>query len=394
MDFLAVLSKLTDESFQFEIIFTTIKIFVILDRYERLLKVLRIMKIAVLVSGGVDSSVALRLLKDQGHDVTAFYLKIWLEDELAYLGNCPWEEDLAYVRTVCEQVGVPLEVISLQKEYWDQVVSYTIAEVKAGRTPNPDILCNSRVKFGAFYSKIGTGFDKIATGHYAQVKEVNGHYELFAAPDPIKDQTYFLSHLTQEQLTRAMFPIGHLQKTEVRALAHAYNLPNKDRKDSQGICFLGKLKFKEFLKFHLGTKSGDIIELETGNKLGRHEGFWFHTIGQRQGLGLAGGPWYVAAKDTAKNIIYISRTYYASDKVRNKFVVGELHWITKPEDTTKSFYVKLRHGANCHNCTIIVDGSQATVQLTDNDQGIAPGQFAVFYDGDKCLGSGIIAHAI
>ena len=177
------------------------------------------MKVAVLVSGGVDSSVALQLLKNQGHDVTAFYLKIWLEDELSYLGDCPWENDLAFVKQVCEQLKVPLEVVSLQKEYKDEVVAYTIAEVKAGRTPNPDILCNQRIKFGLFLDKIDPSFEKIASGHYAQIREKDGVVELVQSPDPIKDQTYFLSHLSQKQLKRVMFPIGHLQKNEVACVS-------------------------------------------------------------------------------------------------------------------------------------------------------------------------------
>ena len=269
------------------------------------------MKIAVLVSGGVDSTVALRLLKDQGHEVTAFYLKIWLEDELSYLGDCPWEEDLAFVRAVCEQAQVPLEVVSLQKEYFDYVVAYTIAQIKEGKTPNPDIFCNSQIKFGFFLQKIDASFEKVASGHYAQIEENQGTYYLKMAPDPIKDQTYFLSNLNQKQLSRTLFPIGHLAKTHVRELAVQYEVPNKDRKDSQGICFLGKLKFSDFINHYLGQTPGDMIEYETGAKLGNHKGFWYHTIGQRQGSGLAGGPWYVMAKDPVKNIVYFSRNYYA-----------------------------------------------------------------------------------
>ena len=196
------------------------------------------MKIAVLVSGGVDSSVALRILKDQGHEVTAFYLKIWLEDELAYLGECPWEVDLAYVRALCDNLKVELIVMPLQAEYHARVVEQTIAEVKSGLTPNPDILCNQHVKFGTFYEKIDASYDLIATGHYAQIEHIDHQARLRCAPDKVKDQTYFLSRLTQKQLSRACFPIGHLQKHEVRQLAHTYDLPTKDRKDSQDICFL------------------------------------------------------------------------------------------------------------------------------------------------------------
>ncbi len=349
------------------------------------------MKIAVLVSGGVDSSVALRLLKDQGHDLTAFYLKIWLEDELSYLGDCPWEEDLSYVRAVCEQAGVPLKVVSLQKEYWDQVVSYTMAEIKAGRTPNPDVLCNQRIKFGMFFNHIDDSFDKVATGHYAQVIHVNGENQLHRAPDPIKDQTYFLSYLSKEQLDRALFPIGHLHKDEVRALAQKYDLPNKERKDSQGICFLGKLKFSDFIKFHVGENPGDMIEYETGKKLGTHKGFWFHTIGQRQGSGLAGGPWYVVAKDIAANKVFISRNYYSEDKKRNTFVVSNCNWLAGVVPTKTDLQVKIRHGKHIYNCTLVqLNEAEWQVTLAQDDQGIAAGQFAVFYDGQHCLGAGVI----
>jgi len=354
------------------------------------LKLSEKMKIAVLVSGGVDSSVALQLLKNEGHELTAFYLKIWLEDELSFLGTCPWQEDLQYVEAVCSKLEVPLQIVSMQKEYWSRVVSYTINQVKNGFTPNPDVLCNQQVKFGAFYDLIGDQFDKVATGHYAQVFEENGVFKLVQAPDPIKDQTYFLSHLSQAQLARALFPIGHLQKSEVRELAQEYDLPNKIRKDSQGICFLGKLKFDEFLRYHLGEKPGDLVEIETGTIMGGHKGFWYYTIGQRQGLRLAGGPWYVAAKDNESNIVYISRSYYAPDKERNRCEVGYFNWISGEQPSATNLTVKLRHGAHKHEAEVTFLDEKAAIVLKEHDQGIAPGQFAALYDGDICLGSGII----
>ncbi|MEL6822267.1 MAG: tRNA 2-thiouridine(34) synthase MnmA, partial [Calditrichota bacterium] len=251
----------------------------------------------MLLSGGVDSSVALRLLKDQGHDVTAFYLKIWLQEEFSFLGECPWEEDLKYARGVCEQADVPLEIVSMQDEYWNSVISYTIDEIKAGRTPNPDMFCNNMVKFGQFIDKIDPSYEKVASGHYARVVEVNGRAELRMTPDPIKDQTYFLAYLSQQQLSRALFPIGEYTKAQVRDLAAKYDLPTQDRRDSQGLCFLGQIRFSDFIKEHLGVMKGDLIEIDTGEKMGEHNGYYYYTIGQRQGLGLSDGPWYVVQKD-------------------------------------------------------------------------------------------------
>lgn len=349
------------------------------------------MKIAVLLSGGVDSSVALRLLQQQGHDITAFYLKIWLEDEFIQSDSlCPWQEDLGYARSVCNVVGVPLNVVSLQREYWDHVVSYTISEIKAGRTPNPDIFCNSLIKFGFFFEKIDKSFDKVASGHYAQIKKIRDQYFLKSSPDEVKDQTYFLSYLSQDQLSRILFPIGNLKKDNVRELAKKFDLPNKARKDSQGICFLGKLKFNEFVKQHLGIKKGDFIELESGKKVGIHDGFWFYTIGQRQGIGLSGGPWYVTAKDVEKNIIYISRSYYAPEKKRDSFEVSQINWIKKTNPYQKKLRIKTRHGKNFHDCIVDKTEKGVKVKLFQNDQGIASGQFAVFYEGDFCLGGGVI----
>ncbi|MBU4270094.1 tRNA 2-thiouridine(34) synthase MnmA [Candidatus Dependentiae bacterium] len=349
------------------------------------------MNIAVLVSGGVDSSVALKLLKDQGYELTAFYLKIWLEDEVSYLGQCPWEEDLRYVTQVCEQLSVTLKVVNMQKQYWDKIVSYTIDEVRAGRTPSPDIFCNKRIKFGAFFDEVAGKFDKIATGHYAQIEQKANKFFLKKAVDSFKDQTYFLSHLNQEQLSKILFPIGHLKKEQVRSIAIENNLPNAKRKDSQGICFLGKIKFGDFIKQYLGEKQGDFVEIETGIVVGQHEGFWFYTVGQRKGIGLSGGPWYVVSKDTNNNIVYISNKYYSDEKNRKEFFVSDFNWILgiAPED--KNLKVKIRHGEYLYNCELIfLDTNKAKVILDKDDQGIASGQFAVFYEGEICLGCGKI----
>ncbi len=348
------------------------------------------MKIAVLLSGGVDSSVALRLLKKEGHDITAYYLKIWLQDEFSFLGDCPWEEDLNYARGVCKQANVSLEVLPLQTEYWETVVTYTISEIKEGRTPNPDMFCNSLIKFGQFYDKIDNSFEKVASGHYARLEFDGNKYQLKTTPDKVKDQTYFLAYLTQQQLSRAFFPLGNLNKKEVRKLAMEFDLPNKDRKDSQGICFLGQIKFNEFVKHHLGEIKGDIVDIDSGKKVGEHNGYYFYTIGQRSGLGLSGGPWYVVKKDVVNNIIFISRENLAK-KAKDTFTVGKFNWISQKVPAKKDLSVKIRHGANYYGCSLnFIDEGIAEVKLNKTDQGIAPGQFAVFYDDDLCLGGGVI----
>ncbi len=349
------------------------------------------MKIAVLISGGVDSSVALMNLAKQEHEITAFYLKIWLEDELAYLGECPWQEDISYAQAVCKQAGVPFEVVPLQQEYWDNVVSYAIRLIKAGQTPNPDMLCNQKIKFGAFFDKILPEFEKVATGHYAQLVQHKDYVELATSPDPIKDQTYFLSQLSQQQLQRALFPIGHLTKQEVRALAHEDDLATKDRKDSQGICFLGKIKFDEFVKYHLGEKAGKLIEYESGKTVGAHKGYWFYTIGQRQGIGLSGGPWYVVAKNIHDNTVFVSRTYYEPEKERSRVYVTDFNWIVGHAPIARDFMVKLRHGPVMTPAALEITNNQGVVQLSVRDQGIAPGQFVAFYDKNICHGSALIS---
>ncbi len=349
------------------------------------------MKVALLLSGGVDSSVALHLLKQQGHEVEAFYLKIWLEEELAFLGNCPWEEDLQFVRSVCEQTNTPLHIVNMQKEYLDTVVEYTIRELKAGRTPSPDIMCNKNIKFGDFFKKIDASFDKVASGHYAQVEERNGLFYLKESPDAVKCQTYFLTYLSQEQLSKILFPIGSFTKQQIRELAKEFNLSTANRKDSQGICFLGKIKYNDFIKFHLGEQVGDIIEIETGKKWGTHKGYWFHTIGQRTGLGLSGGPWYVVKKDLKENIIYISRENGKEQVSHDNFFVRDINWIGEPANVGE-INVKIRHGAKKYSANFdYIDENKLKVKLAEEDQGISPGQFCIFYKDGYCLGGGVIS---
>jgi len=355
------------------------------------------MKTAVLLSGGVDSSVALYELLKQGRtDVTAYYLKIWLEDELSYLGDCPWEEDLGYARAVCDAAGVPLKVVPLQAEYYEKVVEYALGELRVGHTPSPDIFCNQRVKFGAFYEKVGEDVDRVASGHYGVVDRSEATVRLLRSPDPVKDQTYFLSHLSQAQVAKIEFPIGGYFKKKVRDLAQEYNLANQARKDSQGICFLGKIRYNDFVKYYLGQKTGNIVDRETGKKLGEHQGFWFHTIGQRSGLGLGNGPWFVVDKDIDTNTVLVSHLEHRQQQIRSDFVVGELTWIHRPPRADEALTCKLRHGPELAGCQIqpSPDGSRLAVRLDEGDPGIAPGQFSVFYSGEECLGAGMILSVV
>ncbi|MCK5376867.1 MAG: tRNA 2-thiouridine(34) synthase MnmA [Acidobacteria bacterium] len=351
------------------------------------------MRVAVLVSGGVDSSVALMRLAEEGrHELTAFYLKIWLEDELAHLGHCPWEDDLAYVRDVCAVAGVPLEVLSLQQEYLNTVVAYAIKELRGGHTPSPDVICNRQIKFGALVDRVGGRFDLIASGHHARTSVREGMVRLLKGADRLKDQTYFLCQLRQEQLARCLFPIGDLRKNEVRAEARRLDLANADRPDSQGICFLGRVPFNDFVRHHLGERPGEIREAGTGRVLGEHRGTWFHTIGQRKGLGLAGGPWYVVAKDTDRDLVVVAHSNELATYARDRFCIPHPHWVAEPS-TRRYLEVRVRHGERLAACTVHTgQGGALTVELTDDaDSGIAPGQFAVLYDGEECLGGGEIA---
>jgi tRNA-specific 2-thiouridylase len=348
-------------------------------------------RIAVLTSGGVDSTLALHLLAERADaEIVAFYLKIWLEDELAFLGSCPWLEDLEIVQQECARLGITLEVVPLQREYHERVVSYALGELAAGRTPSSDILCNSTIKFGAFLDAIGDRFDRVASGHYARTLEDGDVVRLLRGVDPVKDQTYFLCRLRQEQVRRCLFPVGHLTKNEVRRLARERNLVNAGRKDSQGICFLGKIPYNQFVDFHLGENPGAIVEKGTGRVLGEHQGLWFHTIGQRRGLGLGDGPWYVVDKDVADNAVLVAHGRDLAEHRRRSFRVADVNWIANRPGRDR-LQVRIRHGAELWDAQVAPgDGGELTVRLDEGDPGVAPGQFAVLYDGEECLGGGPI----
>jgi tRNA-specific 2-thiouridylase len=241
-----------------------------------------------------------------------------------------------------------------------------------------------------FCDRIGPGFDKLVSGHYAQIEDRAGVCLMKRSPDPVKDQTYFLCALTQTQLRRLWFPIGHLRKGEVRRLAREWDLPNRDRKDSQGICFLGKIKYPEFVRYHLGERIGEIVELESGRMLAKHRGFWFYTIGQRKGIGLAGGPWYVVKKDVAANRVYVSHSDRYLDHARRQFTVGQVNWIAR-EPERLQLQAKVRHGPRLADCELrSINNDRWEVTLAEADRGIAPGQSAVFYNGELCVGGGVI----
>lgn len=348
------------------------------------------MKIAALISGGVDSAVAVHRLKEQGHDIHLFYIRIGLDNGE---GDCSAEEDIEMCRFIAKHYGLPFDVVSLHQEYWDSVMTYALETVRQGLTPNPDIMCNRLIKFGYFDERWGHNFDKTATGHYATtIVGDDGLTYLGTAPDPVKDQTDFLARITYKQLSHAMFPIGDMPKSRVRELAVKASLPNAYRRDSQGICFLGNINYNDFIRRHLGEHPGPIIELETGKKLGMHRGIWFHTIGQRKGLGLSGGPWFVVRKNVADNVLYVSNGY-DTDKQYGKIInLDEMQWITRDPELSEITF-KNRHMPEFIPAKLIrITDKQYRIESEQKIQGIAPGQFAVIYDRDHriCHGSAVI----
>lgn len=354
------------------------------------------MQVALLLSGGVDSAVALHKLVEQGHDVTPFYIRIGMDNDQ---GDCSAEEDIEMCRLITSRYNLPLQIVSLHQEYWDNVMDYALRTVKQGLTPNPDVMCNKLIKFGFFEKRWGKDFEKTATGHYATT--ITGDDNLIylgTAPDLVKDQTDFLAQISYSQLSHLLFPIGDMPKALVRETAIAQKLPNAFRRDSQGICFLGKINYNDFLLRQLGKKTGAIIEIETGKKLGEHNGYWFHTIGQRKGLGLSGGPWYVVGKNIHDNVIYVSGGYDTQKQYGKSIHIAEMHWITKNPmpagQSSMSISFKNRHTPEFINATLhaLNQEGEYLIESDRKVQGIAPGQFAVIYNPERtiCYGSGII----
>ena len=340
------------------------------------------------MSGGVDSSVTAALLKEQGYTVVGVYMKNWTKSLPGFV--CPWKEDFEDAKRVAVQLDIDFKVFDFEKEYKHKVVDYMIDEYKAGRTPNPDIMCNQEVKFKLFLETcLEEGADLIATGHYARVK--NG--KLLKAKDDNKDQTYFLYRVTEEALHRTLFPLGDYTKPEVRKLAKKFGLATAGKKESMGICFVGKVGIKEFLSQYVKTKPGDIID-ETGEVVGQHEGAIFYTIGQRQGLGVGGGmPYYVTAKDMAKNVVYVTTNLDDERLWYKELDLIDVHWINSAPADGAQVQVRTRHRAQLVNGTLhIASADKATLQvvLADEIRAATPGQSAVIYNDQVLLGGGIV----
>lgn len=350
------------------------------------------------MSGGVDSSVAALLLKRQGKNLIGVFMKNWEEDEES--GLCTATQDFSDVRQTAAVIGIPYYTVNFAKEYYDRVFTYFLEEYKAGRTPNPDVLCNCEIKFKAFLEfALKSGAEVIATGHYARLAHTSDGVKLLKAKDKSKDQTYFLAGLTQKQLEKAIFPIGDLLKSEVRQIAQEAGLPTAYKKDSTGVCFIGERNFKKFLMQYLPAQKGDIVDLK-GNVLGKHDGLMFYTIGQRRGLGIGGlkngtgESFFVVDKDLERNRLIVTqgegRELYSRALETSKFhfIAGE-----PPSDTFRCM-AKFRYRQNDTPVTVTIGKEGALIEFDELQRAITPGQYAVLYDGEECLGCGVIERAI
>jgi tRNA-specific 2-thiouridylase len=339
-------------------------------------------KILVALSGGVDSAVALYLLQKQGYQVEAAFMKNFSE-KVNIKSECPWKEDRQMAYRVAAHLKIPIQTFDFQKQYHDKIVNYIFESYKAGLTPNPDVLCNNEIKFKLFLEQaIKLGFDKIATGHYAKIKKDNAGFHLLRAKDPNKDQSYFLAGLNQEQLSYTMFPIGDIIKPEVRRIAKKAKLPNADRKDSQGICFIGKVDLKIFLQQKIKAKTGVIVDVD-GNKLGTHQGVWYYTIGQRKGLDIGGsGPWYVAQKDIKNNKLIVA---HADDKnLSTKNVqINDLHWLAKQYKLPLKVKGQIRYRQAAQDLILYADKAK----FKKPQQGVASGQLLAIYKAKELIAS-------
>lgn len=350
-------------------------------------------KIMIGLSGGVDSAVAAMLLKAQGFEVSGLFMKNWEEDDEP--GYCAAAEDLAMAQAVADHLGIELHTANFASEYWDRVFEHFLAEYRAGRTPNPDILCNSEIKFRAFLDHaLGLGADAIATGHYARLGQDETGHLLLEAKDKNKCQTYFLHLLNQQQLGHSLFPLGEVTKPEVRELAGKAGLPNHERKDSTGICFIGERRFRDFLAQYLPAQPGEMIDIK-GRVVGQHQGLMYYTLGQRKGLGLGGtadgeeAPWYVLDKDLEQNRLLVAQgehpLLYASG-----LEAGPLHWIAGQAPTSIKCQARCRHRQPLQDCEFVRQGDNVEVSFNKPQRALTPGQSIVFYQDGRCLGGAVI----
>lgn len=356
-------------------------------------------RVVVGMSGGVDSSVAAWLMKEQGFEVLGLFMKNWEDDDDDEY--CTSRQDLIDAVSVADLIGIDIDAVNFSAEYKDRVFANFLAEYQAGRTPNPDVLCNAEIKFKAFLDHaMHLGADVIATGHYAQVREVDGSFQLLKAKDEIKDQSYFLYRLNQAQLSKTLFPLGELHKREVRELARKLKLPNHDKRDSTGICFIGERPFREFLNRYLPTQPGDMVTPD-GKLIGQHLGLMYYTIGQRQGLGIGGRskgggePWYVSAKDVEANRLIVVQGHDHPSLLSSTLKAGDLSWISADTPSgNRPYGAKTRYRQKDSPCRIErLDEASCEVAFSEPQWAVTPGQSVVVYDGPACLGGGIISLA-
>ncbi len=356
-------------------------------------------KIVIGMSGGVDSSVAALLLKQQGFDVTGLFMKNWEDDDNDEY--CSSRQDLIDAVAVADHIGIDIEAVNFSAEYKDRVFSEFLSEYRAGRTPNPDVLCNAEIKFKAFLDHaMSLGADRIATGHYAQVREIDGLHQLLKAEDGTKDQSYFLYRLNQQQLSKTLFPLGAIYKREVREIARREGLPNHDKKDSTGICFIGERPFREFLNRYLPANPGDIVTPE-GRRVGRHMGLTFYTLGQRQGLGIGGSrdgdgdAWYVAEKDLQNNRLVVVQGHDHPRLLSDQLTAVNVSWVSGEAPRTQWVYgAKSRYRQRDSACSLASANSErCVVEFAENQWAATPGQSVVVYESRVCIGGGIIESA-
>ncbi|QUE85842.1 tRNA 2-thiouridine(34) synthase MnmA [Exiguobacterium alkaliphilum] len=350
--------------------------------------------VVVGMSGGVDSSVTAHLLKEQGYNVIGIFMKNW--DDTDENGVCTATEDYEDVIAVANQIGIPYYAVNFEKEYWNRVFEYFLAEYRLGRTPNPDVMCNKEIKFKAFLDHaLRLGADFVATGHYARVDYVDGEHRLLRGKDDNKDQTYFLNQLSQDQLARTMFPIGHMDKKDVRVIAEEAGLATAKKKDSTGICFIGERNFKEFLSEYLPSQPGEMQTLD-GVVKGRHDGLMYYTLGQRHGLGIGGDgdPWFVVGKNVKENILYVGQGFHHDALYSDALLASKLSWTGTVPATEFRATAKFRYRQQDVPVTIApLENGEVLVKFDEPQRAITPGQAVVFYDGDICLGGATIDEA-